>query len=74
MILMALFLAATVSIFHLTGANNMIIWNVPITDGVFNIDPTTARLLSEYTLFGVIIAYNIFVIYLILNQKRKGVE
>ena len=76
--ILILFLISFVSVaalWHLEVSNNMILWGITKTDGVFNISSKYASLLSLYVLIGALIAYNIFILYLIFNQKslREGI-
>jgi len=56
------------ALWHLQVSSNMIIWGIEQTDGVLHISTKKAELLSLYTLVAIFIVYNIFVVYLILNQ------
>lgn len=63
---------SVVALWHLELANNMISWGITKTDGLFNMSSKYASLISPYVLVGTLIAYNIFILYLIFNQKNLG--
>ncbi len=76
--ILILFLISFVSVaalWHLEVSNNMILWGITKTDGVLKISSKYASLLSLYVLIGALVAYNIFILYLIFNQKnlREGI-
>ena len=57
------------AIFHIQIMNNMQRWGIEKTEGILNITPKMAELLSVYVLFLCLTVFAIYTIYLILNQR-----